>query len=66
MKQKSSVSVGDELLFVKGQYVSLTGKVLSVDWRSKDPRSFYGMLVAVSLSNGEIGYLENSDHWEYV
>lgn len=66
MKKKKDLTVGDEVRFHSGNFQGLTGTIKNVDWNSGDPRAIYGCLHTVELSNGKIGYIEKSEHFEIV
>ena len=57
---------GDNVKFISGNFQGLFGTILDVDYNSKDKKAIYGYLHTVQLSNGNIGYIEKSEHWRYV
>lgn len=62
MKISDMFPVGTKVSFHSGNYVGLDGVIANVDENSKDPRAIYGYLLTVRLSNGEIGYIEKTEH----
>lgn len=64
MKTKSRIEIGDKVEFVSGNYKGLTGEVVSTDWNAKNTP--YGVRHKVKLSNGEIGYIEKSEHFHFI
>ena len=66
MRSKKSIKVGDSLVFNSGNFEGLTGKVVHLDFNSKDKRAIYGYFHTVELSNGQIGYIEKSEHWSFA
>lgn len=64
-KRKSDIAVGDKILFRSGNFEGLYGKVLEVNFNSKDPKAIYGIWHKVQLSNGKIGFIEKNEHWVY-
>lgn len=65
-KSKKSLKVNDNVVFNTGNYAGLTGVILSINWKAKNKEAIYGVWHAVQLSNGQIGYIEKSEHWEFV
>jgi transcription antitermination factor NusG len=57
---------GDKVKFVSGNYYPLTGEILETDFKSKDKRAMYGYLHSVKLADGEVGYIEKSEHWRHA
>lgn len=57
---------GDNIKFVSGNFEGLYGTIIKVDFNSKDKRAIYGYLHSVQLSNGNIGFIEKSEHWRYA
>lgn len=57
------LKIGDKVKFVSGNYQGLNGTILNVDYNSNDKRAMYGYLHTVKLSNGDIGYIEKSEHY---
>lgn len=57
---------GDNVKFVSGNFSGLYGTIIKTDFESKDKRAIYGYLHSVQLSNGNIGFIEKSEHWRYV
>ena len=66
MKKKNKVKVGDKVKFNTGNYAGLTGVIIKTDWQSEEKMAIYGVLHEVKLSNGEIGYIEKSEHWSFI
>ena len=65
-QHKSTLKIGDKVRFHSGNFEGLTGEVLNVDWNSHHPNAIYGIYHKVKLNNGEIGYIEKSEHWHFV
>lgn len=65
-KKKKQIAVGDKVIFNSGNFEGLTGEVLVVDWYSTHPDAIYGFRHKVKLSNGKIGYIEKSEHWNFL
>lgn len=66
MKKKQDISVGDKIVFISGNYDGLTGIVTRIDFYSTDKRAMFGYLHEVRLSDGNVGYIEKSEHWKYA
>ncbi len=66
MKKKSEIKIVDQVFFKSGNFEGLTGEVIAVDFKSKDSMAIYGYLHTVKLSNGKIGCIEKSEHWQFV
>ncbi len=64
-KRKQEIEIGDHVIFTSGNYVGLTGVITDINWDSKDPRAIFGFLHTVELSNGQIGFIEKSEHWQF-
>jgi ribosomal protein L24 len=60
------LKIGDEVLFLSGNFEGLTGEVISVDYNSTKKEAIYGYYHTVQLSNGEIGYVEKSEHYKII
>jgi len=65
-KPKRKLAVGDSVKFISGNFYGLTGQVKKVDWNSEHPNAIYGFYHEVLLSNGNIGFIEKSEHWEII
>ena len=65
MKRKQ-LQNGDNVKFVSGNFEGLYGTIIKVDFNSKDKRAIYGYLHSVQLANGNIGFIEKSEHWIYA
>lgn len=65
MKKKKDIEVGDLVKFLSGNFAGLTGEITATDWNSKEPGAIYGVWHTVKLSNGKVGHIEKSEHWEY-
>jgi transcription antitermination factor NusG len=63
---KKKLKKGDVIKFISGNYQDLHATVLETDFESKDKRAMYGYLHTVQLSNGEIGFIEKSEHWRFT
>jgi transcription antitermination factor NusG len=63
-RSKKNIKVGDKVIFSTGNFAGLTGIVQNVDWDSINPNAIYGFYHTVLLSNGNIGHIEKSEHWE--
>ena len=64
MKTRNRLKKGDKIEFVSGNYKGLTGVIIGVEYGINNIP--YGLLFEVKLSNGEIGYIEKSEHWKFV
>lgn len=64
-RTKSKLKVDDEVMFVGGNFDGLTAKVIATDYESKHQNAIFGYHHTVMLSNGNVGYIEKSEHWEY-
>ncbi len=62
---KKTLKEGDKVLFISGNYAGLTGVVINIDWNSTNKNAIYGFYHTVELSNGSIGHIEKSEHWEF-
>ena len=65
-KSKKTLKVGDNVVFNTGNYAGLTGVITEIDWASKHKNAIYGFYHTVQLSNGHIGHIEKSEHWEFA
>lgn len=63
---KSKLEVGDKVEFHSGNFQGLTGEITHTDWNSKHEKAIYGIRHTVKLSNGQIGYIEKSEHWHFI
>jgi hypothetical protein len=64
-KDKSKIKVGDKVSFHSGNFSGLEGEIIAIDFNSKNPRAIYGILHTVKLSDGRIGFIEKSEHWNF-
>ena len=64
-RKKNTLAVDDLVIFKSGNFEGLTGKIIAVDYQSKNPDAIYGYCHTVQLSNGKIGYIEKSEHWDF-
>jgi transcription antitermination factor NusG len=64
-RSKKTLSVGDNVVFNTGNYAGLTGVITEIDWNSKNPNAIFGCYHTVQLSNGNIGYINKSEHWQF-
>jgi ribosomal protein L24 len=60
------LKTGDIVLFLSGNFEGLIGEVTSVNYNSTKKEAIYGYLHTVSLSNGETGYIEKSEHYKII
>lgn len=65
-KAKKTLKVGDKVVFNTGNYAGLFGVITEVDWNSKNKNAIYGFYHTVRLSNGRIGHIEKSEHWQFT
>jgi hypothetical protein len=65
IKSKNKIKNGDNVIFNTGNYAGLSGVVTNTDWKSKHRNAIYGIYHTVLLSNGTIGYIEKSEHWQF-
>jgi transcription antitermination factor NusG len=65
-KKKSDLKIGTKINFHSGKFDGLTGVITELDWDSKDKRAIYGFLHTVELSNGNIGFIEKSEHFTII
>lgn len=63
---KEIFPIGTKLFFHSGNYVGLEGEIIDADYNSLDPRAIFGYLLTVKLSNGQIGYVEKSEHIQKI
>lgn len=66
MKKKGNIKVVDKVRFHSGNYEGLTGTVTAVDWDSNNSLAIFRVWHEVELSNGEIGHIEKSEHWDFI
>ena len=66
MKKKSEIKEGDKVIFTSGNFQGLTAVVNKLNFNSTNPNAIYGIYHEVLLSNGNIGYIEKSEHWEFL
>ena len=66
MKKKSEIKEGDKVIFTSGNFQGMTAVVNKLNFNSKNPKAIYGIYHQVVLSNGNIGYIEKSEHWEFL
>ena len=59
---KNKLKIGDKVIFNTGNYAGLSGVITEVDYNS----GIYGVKYTVKLSNGEVGYIEKSEHWHFI
>lgn len=65
-KKKKDIQVGDKVYFHSGNFNGLHGIIKQVDLQSTHPRAIYGIWITVELSDGRIGYINKSEHWEFA
>ena len=65
-RSKKTLKVGDKVIFNTGNYAGLTGEIIEIHWHSKHPNAIYGFYHTVELSNGNIGHIEKSEHWDFA
>ena len=65
-RSKKELKVGDNVVFNSGNYAGLTGVIIEIDWDSKHKNAIYGIYHTVQLSNGHIGHIEKSEHWQFA
>lgn len=65
-RSKKTLKVGDNVVFNTGNYAGLTGVITEIDLNSKQKSAIYGFYHRVQLSNGHIGHIEKSEHWEFL
>jgi transcription antitermination factor NusG len=66
VKSKNCIQEGDKILFTSGNYQGMTAVVSKVDFTSKNKNAIYGYYHDVILSNGKVGHIEKSEHWEFI
>lgn len=64
MKTKNKLSVGDKVEFHSGNFEGLTGEVIKEEYGKQFKP--YGLRFIVKLSNSKIGYIEKSEHWNFI
>lgn len=64
VNKKNIIKVRTKIIFISGNYNGLTGVITEIDWESNHPNAIYGFYHTVQLSNGKIGHIEKSEHWE--
>jgi len=65
-RSKKTLKEGDNVVFNTGNYAGLTGVIMKIDWNSKHENAIYGFYHTVLLSNGNIGHIEKSEHWQFA
>jgi hypothetical protein len=65
-RSKKTLKVGNNVVFNTGNYAGLTGVITGTDWNSKHKNAIYGFYHTVQLSNGHIGHIEKSEHWQFA
>ena len=65
-RSKKTLKVGDNVVFNTGNYAGLTGVITEIDWDSNHKNAIYGFYHTVQLSNGHIGHIEKSEHWQFA
>lgn len=66
MKHKTYLQKGDVVKFISGNFEGLTGEIITVDWNSSHTNAIYGFYHEVFLSDGRVGFIEKTEHWEYL
>lgn len=64
MRKKTSLKIGDEVKFNSGNFSGLTGTIINNNILTEN--SIHGFLYKVKLSNGNFGYIEKSEHWDFL
>lgn len=64
MKIKDTLEIGDKVEFISGNYEGLTGIVTEVKYDVLGTP--YGLRYTVKLRNGELGYIEKSEHFQIL
>lgn len=62
-KRKLDIAEGDKVYFHSGNFEGLSGVVTKID--IQDSSAPYGFVHEVKLSNGQIGFIEKSEHWVF-
>jgi ribosomal protein L24 len=65
-KDITKIKAGDKVAFNSGNFSGLTGEVIETGFNSTNPIAIYGILHKVKLSNGQTGYIEKSEHWNFI
>ncbi len=66
MKTKRKIQEGDKIIFVSGNFQGLTATVVKTDWSATNPEAIFGIYHEVLLSDGRTGYIEKSEHFQYL
>ena len=66
MKNKKMIKEGDKIIFTSGNFQGMTAVVNKINFNSINPKANYGFYHEVVLSNGNIGYIEKAEHWEFI
>jgi len=66
MKNKKNLKAGDKIIFTSGNLSGMTGFVNKLDFNSENPKAIHGIYHEIVLSNGNISYLEKSEHWDFL
>lgn len=62
--KKADLQIGSKVHFHSGNFAGLSGVITEIDWESKHPNAIFGFYHKVELSDGRIGFIEKSEHWE--
>jgi hypothetical protein len=63
IKQLEDKFLNRDVKFISGNFKGLTGKCINVEEKED---ALYGTLLTFQLSNGDIGYAEKSEHFEFI
>ena len=66
MKNKKMIKEGDKIIFTSGNFEGMTALVNKTNFNYINPKATYGVYHEVVLLNGNIGYIEKSEHWEFI
>ena len=62
----NNLQVGDKVRFETGNYAGMAGIITKVNCQASTPQDVFGFWHEVRLSNGMIGRIEKSEHWELL
>lgn len=64
--KKDKLQIGTKIKFNSGNFQGLEGIIENLDWNSKNPMAIYGYLHKVRLSNGNLAFIEKSEHFKII
>jgi len=66
MKNKKHLKEGDKIIFTSGNFSGMTAVVNKLNFNSTNPKAIYAIYHEIILSNGNIGFIEKSEHWDFL